>query len=49
MKKSCTKYDDSTSNQVVVVIISSLQDYPIEDVALRILRDWGEWVNKDKK
>ena len=41
------KYDDSTSNQVAVVIINSLQDYPLEDVSLRILRDWGVG-NKDK-
>ncbi len=34
-------YDDSTSNQIAVVTIRTLQDYPIEDVALRILRQWG--------
>jgi uncharacterized protein len=33
-------YNDSTSNQVAVVIIKSTNDYPIEDVALEILRDW---------
>jgi len=47
LEEKLYKYDDSTSNQIVVVIISSLQDYPIEDVALRILRDWGVG-NKDK-
>lgn len=41
-------YDDSTSNQIAVVIIRNLKGnpdsslvYPIEDVALKILRDWG--------
>jgi uncharacterized protein len=34
-------YDDSTSSQVAVVIIPTTGDYPIEDVALKILRDWG--------
>ena len=49
-------YDDSTSNQIVVVLIPTLQgypdsslEYPIEDVALKILRDWGVGgqANKD--
>lgn len=34
-------YDDSTSNQIAVVIISSTGIYPIEDMALQILRRWG--------
>lgn len=34
-------YDDSTSNQIAVIVINSTNDYPIEDVALKILRDWG--------
>ena len=41
-------YDDSTSNQIAVVIIPSLKGnpdsslvYPIEDIALQILRSWG--------
>ncbi len=34
-------YDDSTSNQIAVVIMNSTGDYSIEDVALGILRNWG--------
>jgi uncharacterized protein len=34
-------YNDSTSNQIAIVSINSLGDYPIEDVALGILRQWG--------
>src|SRR5690242_17031766 len=34
-------YDDSTSNQVAVVILSTIGDYGVEDVGLKILRDWG--------
>ena len=34
-------FDDSTTNQVVVVIIPTTDGSPIENVALRILRDWG--------
>lgn len=34
-------YDDSTSVQIAVVTIDQLNDLPIEDVALEILRKWG--------
>ena len=40
-------YDDSTSNQIVVAIIPTTGDYPIEDVALQVLRKWGVG-NKEK-
>lgn len=41
LENKLVAYDDSTSNQIAVVVINSTNDYPIEDVALRILRDWG--------
>ncbi|MFL5739155.1 MAG: TPM domain-containing protein [Flavisolibacter sp.] len=46
LEKKLVAYDDSTSNQIAVVILSSITDkdgtdYPIEDVGLKILRDWG--------
>jgi uncharacterized protein len=47
LEQKLVQYDDSTSNQVAVVIISTLQDYPIEDVGLGILRGWGVG-NKEK-
>ena len=34
-------YDDSTSNQVAVVIIPTLGDYSPEEVGLEIIRTWG--------
>lgn len=42
-------YDDSTSNQVAVVIIRSTNQYTIEEVGLQILRQWGVGgqANKD--
>ena len=40
LENKLVAYDDSTSNQVAVVIIPSTNDYPIADVALGILRDW---------
>ena len=41
LEQKLVKYDDSTSNQVAVVIMNSTGDYPIEDVALGIIRTWG--------
>lgn len=34
-------YDDSTSNQVAIVLLNTLDDYPIEEYALKLFRDWG--------
>lgn len=47
LERKLVRYDDSTSNQVAVVIIPTVGEYPIEDVALHILREWGVG-NKDK-
>jgi uncharacterized protein len=33
--------DDSSSNQIAVVIIPSLDGYPKEEYATKLLRDWG--------
>lgn len=33
--------DDSTSNQIVVVVVPSLEDYPIEEYATKLFRTWG--------
>jgi uncharacterized protein len=41
LNQKLAQYKDSTSNEIAVVIIPSLGDYPIEDVALGILRNWG--------
>ncbi len=40
-------WDDSTSNQLAIVIIPTTNDYGVEQVALEILRRWGVG-NKDK-
>lgn len=40
-------YDDSTSNQIAVVLIPRTGDYSVEEVALEIIRKWGVG-NKDK-
>ena len=47
LERKLVAYDDSTSNQIAVVIVPTTNDYPIEDVALQILRRWGVG-NKDK-
>lgn len=41
LENKLVAFDDSTSNQVAVVIIPTTEDYAIEDVALEILRGWG--------
>lgn len=46
LERKLVAYDDSTSNQIAVVLLPTITDkngveYPIEDVALKILRDWG--------
>lgn len=41
LERKLVAYDDSTSNQVVVVTIKTLDGYPIEEYALKIFRDWG--------
>jgi len=41
LERKLVAYDDSTSNQVVVVTTQSLGDYAIDEVALGILRKWG--------
>lgn len=41
LERKLVAYDDSTSNQVVVLLINSLNDYPIEEYALQVFRNWG--------
>ena len=41
LRQKLIAYDNSTSNQIAVVIIQSLKGNSIEDVALQIGRDWG--------
>lgn len=41
LEQQLVAYDDSTSNQVAIVLVKTLDDYPIEEYALKILRDWG--------
>ncbi len=41
LENKLVAYDDSTSNQIAVVIIPTTGDYGVEEVALEILRGWG--------
>lgn len=40
LERKLVAYDDSTSNQVAIVTIRTLDGYPIEEYALAILRQW---------
>jgi uncharacterized protein len=46
LERKLVAYDDSTSNQIAIVLLPTITDksgeeYPIEDVGLNILRSWG--------
>lgn len=47
LEKKLVAYDDSTSNQIAVVIIPTTKNSTVDEVALGILRNWGVG-NKDK-
>lgn len=47
LENKLVAYNDSTSNQIAVVIIKTIGNYSDEQVALGILRNWGVG-NKDK-
>jgi uncharacterized protein len=41
LERKLVAYDDSTSNQIVIVTIKSLNGASLEDYSIKILRDWG--------
>ncbi len=41
LERKLVALDDSTSNQIAVVLIKSLGDYAIEDYANKLFREWG--------
>lgn len=40
LERKLVAYDDSTSNQIAVLTIRTLDGYPIEEYALKVFRDW---------
>lgn len=46
LERKLVAYDDSTSNQVAVVIIPTTGNYSVEEIGLEIIRRWGVG-NKD--
>jgi len=47
LERKLVAYDDSTSNQIAIVIIPTVGSYSVEEVAFEILRRWGVG-NKEK-
>jgi uncharacterized protein len=47
LERKLVAFDDSTSNQIAVVIVKTLNDEPIEDVAVNTYRDWGLGTKKN--
>lgn len=41
LERKLVALDDSTSNQIAIVLIKTLGDYPIEDYANKLYRSWG--------
>ncbi|SDX66841.1 uncharacterized protein SAMN05444410_12419 [Hydrobacter penzbergensis] len=41
LEQKLVALDDSSSNQITVVLVKTLSDYPIEDYAVKLFRDWG--------
>lgn len=41
LEQQLVAYDDSTSNQVAIVLVNTLDNYPIEEYATRLFREWG--------
>jgi len=41
LEQKLVAYDDSTSNQIAIVVINTTGNYSIEEFALGILRNWG--------
>ncbi|MDF2193735.1 TPM domain-containing protein [Paraflavitalea sp. CAU 1676] len=41
LERKLVAYDDSTSTQIAVVLVQTLDGRPIEETALAILRNWG--------
>src|SRR4026209_155835 len=41
LEQKLVAFNDTTSNQVAIVTINSLNDVPIEDYAVKLFRDWG--------
>lgn len=48
LEQKLIAYDKSTSNQIAIVLIPSLNGNSVEDVALGILRGWGVGGQADK-
>ena len=41
LEQQLLSYNDTTSNEVAIVLIKTLNDYPIEEYATRLYHDWG--------
>lgn len=41
LEQKLVAYNDSTSSQIVIVVVSTTGDYPIADYAIKLGREWG--------
>lgn len=47
LEQKLVSYDDSTSNQIVIITVPTVGDYDVDEYALKILRDWGVGSKKN--
>ena len=41
LEQKLVAFNDSTSNQIAIVTINSLEEVPVEDYAVKLFREWG--------
>lgn len=41
LERKLVAFNDTTSNQIAIVTINSLNDVPVEDYAVKLFREWG--------
>ena len=41
LEQKLVKFNDSTSTQIAIVLIRSTGEYPVDDYAITLFRDWG--------
>lgn len=47
LERELVAFDDSTSNQITVVTVADLEDYPVAEYALRLGNKWGVGSNRN--
>jgi uncharacterized protein len=49
LESKLVAYNDSTSTQIAVVILSSLDGYPVDDYSFQLAEAWGDRTKRKKQ